>query len=336
MGNDQKPRSGKPFQLRFTGTLSEYFKIWIVNLALTLITFGVYYAWAKVRTKKYFYDNTILAGSGFAYTALPLDIFKGWLLAASFFLVYSIATKISMISALLFAAALIMLTPWMVMKSLMYRARHSTYHGMHFTFNSNYNDAVYCFLLLPIAAILSAGLLIPYTLFQQKKFLVENHTYGNFQFSFVSTPFAFYKVAIVSFTLMFVSGIGASFLHASPEPYNLLAPVELALVYTYAIAFFNAGITNLTYKAITLRHNSFDANLRAHELLGLYIVHAFALVFSLGFLYPWVKIRMTRYRCKHITFYAVEKPERLATQDVDKSSATSDEISEFLGFDFGL
>ena len=135
---------------------------------------------------------------------------------------------------------------------------------------------------------------------------------------------------------MVASGIGASFLHASPEPYNLLAPLEVALVYTYAIAFFKAGVTNLGYKSVTLRHNSFDANLRARDLTGLYIVHAFALVFSLGLLYPWVKVRMARYRCKHITFFAVEKPERLATQTVDKKSATGDEISEFLGFDFGL
>jgi len=336
MGEDHKSRPGKAMQFRFTGTTGAYFKIWIVNIALTLITFGVYYAWAKVRAKQYFYNNTIIAGSSFKYTALPLDIFKGWVIALVFFTVYSVATKISMESALLFVAALIMLMPAMVLKSLMYRARHSVYQDLHFTFDNNYSDAMRCFLLLPLATLLSAGLLFPYMLYHQKKFLVENHCYGNFRFSFVSRPAAFYQVSIISLTLMVVSGIGFTFLQTVPEPYHLLAPVQLALVYTYAIAFFNAGVTNLTYKAITLRRNSFDANLRAHHLTGLYIVHAFALVFSLGMLYPWVKVRMTNYRCKHIIFTAMEKPERLTRQTVDKTSAAGDELSEFLGFDFGL
>ncbi len=34
--------------LNFTGKGSEYFKIWIVNIALSLITLGIYSAWAKV------------------------------------------------------------------------------------------------------------------------------------------------------------------------------------------------------------------------------------------------------------------------------------------------
>ena len=33
----------------FTGSGSEYFRIWIVNLFLSIVTLGVYSAWAKVR-----------------------------------------------------------------------------------------------------------------------------------------------------------------------------------------------------------------------------------------------------------------------------------------------
>ena len=37
----------------FTGRGSEYFRIWVVNVLLTLVTFGVYSAWAKVRKARY-------------------------------------------------------------------------------------------------------------------------------------------------------------------------------------------------------------------------------------------------------------------------------------------
>jgi len=37
------------FPVEFTAGAGEYFRIWIVNLALTIVTLGVYSAWAKVR-----------------------------------------------------------------------------------------------------------------------------------------------------------------------------------------------------------------------------------------------------------------------------------------------
>ena len=47
----------------FSGKGSEYFSIWIVNIALTIVTLGIYSAWAKVRKMQYLYRNTALAGS---------------------------------------------------------------------------------------------------------------------------------------------------------------------------------------------------------------------------------------------------------------------------------
>jgi hypothetical protein len=46
----------RPFEFR--GEAREYFRIWIVNLALGIVTLGVYSAWAKVRSERYFYGNT--------------------------------------------------------------------------------------------------------------------------------------------------------------------------------------------------------------------------------------------------------------------------------------
>ena len=61
----------------FTGTEREYFGIWIVNVLLTIVTLGIYSAWAKVRRNRYFYGNTQLAGGAFDYHAPPLRILIG-------------------------------------------------------------------------------------------------------------------------------------------------------------------------------------------------------------------------------------------------------------------
>ncbi|HEX8601991.1 MAG TPA: DUF898 family protein, partial [Pseudoduganella sp.] len=41
-------------RFEFTATGGEYFRIWIVNLLLTIVTLGIYSAWAKVRRNQYF------------------------------------------------------------------------------------------------------------------------------------------------------------------------------------------------------------------------------------------------------------------------------------------
>ena len=60
----------------FTGSGSEYFRIWIVNLILSVVTLGIYSAWAKVRRLEYFYRNTRVAGASFDYHGRPLAILK--------------------------------------------------------------------------------------------------------------------------------------------------------------------------------------------------------------------------------------------------------------------
>ena len=44
--------------IEFSGDGGEYFRIWIVNLALSVVTLGIYSAWAKVRRLRYFYGST--------------------------------------------------------------------------------------------------------------------------------------------------------------------------------------------------------------------------------------------------------------------------------------
>ncbi len=68
-----------PFEFR--GNSAEYFRIWVVNLALSLLTLGIFSAWAKVRRERYFYGNTWVAGAPFEYLASPINVLKGRLIA---------------------------------------------------------------------------------------------------------------------------------------------------------------------------------------------------------------------------------------------------------------
>ena len=77
-----------PVPFEFTGKAREYFRIWIVNVALTICTLGIYSAWAKVRKKRYLYGNTLLQGTSFEYHGDPIKILKGRLIIGGMLLAY--------------------------------------------------------------------------------------------------------------------------------------------------------------------------------------------------------------------------------------------------------
>jgi uncharacterized membrane protein YjgN (DUF898 family) len=82
-------------RFEFRGSAGEFFRIWIVNVALTLITLGIYSTWAKVRTRRYFYGNTFVAGYAFDYKALPWRILIGRLVALALFVGYNTTVGVS-------------------------------------------------------------------------------------------------------------------------------------------------------------------------------------------------------------------------------------------------
>ena len=131
---NQTEQSANIVPIEFNGSAGEYFKIWIVNVLLTILTLGIYSAWAKVRNKRYFYGNTQLQGSSFEYTAQPLTILKGRMIAAGIIVVYVTAITFYPSTEPLFWLAFLIALPWLVVSSLRFNARNSAYRNVRFDF----------------------------------------------------------------------------------------------------------------------------------------------------------------------------------------------------------
>jgi hypothetical protein len=116
MAGTRGPQQETP--LEFTGNGREYFGIWIVNILLTIVTLGIYSAWATVRNNQYFYGNTKLDGASFQYLASPITILKGRLIALAVLIVYVVLSEMYVEAALVFAIAFIPLVPWIMVRSL--------------------------------------------------------------------------------------------------------------------------------------------------------------------------------------------------------------------------
>jgi uncharacterized membrane protein YjgN (DUF898 family) len=139
----------------FEGKGFEYFKIWVVNILLTIITLGLYYPWAKVRNKRYIYGNSTLEGRNFDYHATGKQIFLSYLIAMALLLVYVIIQNVSPTGSLVIFVVFIGALPWIIWRSLMFNMRVTSFSNVRFSFNGALGGAYINYMLLPILFFLS-------------------------------------------------------------------------------------------------------------------------------------------------------------------------------------
>jgi uncharacterized membrane protein YjgN (DUF898 family) len=191
---DNSPRIA-PFE--FTGSGREYFGIWIVNILLTILTLGIYSAWAKVRRNRYFYGNTRLLGSGFDYHAKPMQILIGRIIAFVVLVAFNIVSQLMPMIGLMLALLLLVVLPALVVRGLRFNARMSSYRNVRFGFDGTYWGAVKAFIAGPLLATFSLGLLTPLASKWSTKYFLNNLRYGNKPFQSSPSLGAIYLVWLI-------------------------------------------------------------------------------------------------------------------------------------------
>jgi uncharacterized membrane protein YjgN (DUF898 family) len=126
---------------QFTGSGSEYFRIWIVNLFLVVITFGIYYPWARVRKLRYFYANTLVDGDALGFHGTPQTMFKGYLLIAALGGAYSLLSNLSPVASVIALVALFAVGPALWRAGLRFRLANTSWRGLRFAFTGSVHDA---------------------------------------------------------------------------------------------------------------------------------------------------------------------------------------------------
>lgn len=326
------------FLFQFKGSGSEYFRVWIVNIFLTLITLGIYSAWAKVRTKKYFYNNTFLMDSAFDYTGNPIAILKGRIIAVVFFIGISVLNTIFPLAAILAAVALLFFSPWIIAKSLVFNARNSIYRNIRFKFDGTTSGAAGVFIGWLLLAVISLYTLLPVFLQKQNRFIVEKHGFGQRNFSFHATIGNYYALIlkVIGITLaLFVSAFGIGQLLGA----NIFSPPQAdsgteALKGFIIIGVFaglillnvytTTRLMNLFWNNVGYGVHYFTSKLKVPGMLWLVLSNTLLMVLTLGIYYPWAMVRLTRYRLNNLSLFATEDIHQVIAAEAKEQSALAE------------
>jgi len=330
----------------FHGREAEYFRIWIVNTLLTLLTFGVFAAWAKVRKRRYFRGNTELMGHRFDYRADPRRLLIGNIVVASLFAAYAFVGQVYPFAALGALAVGIVLLPWIVVRSLAFNAHNTTYRGMRFFFYQPAIGAAALYFGQFFLVLITFGLLYPGWLRKQRMFVINHHRLGDAFFNLEAPVGQFYIAHLVAGAILIPAALLGGMITAGIAATNrghVATPAQLAPFFViYGLAFFIAKqivfarLFNHTWNHTRLDQHRFRADLETDAWLKLQLLNLVAVVGTAGLLYPWAQIRAARHALSHLHFEPAGSLDRIERLGRNTGSAFGETATEFAGLDFGL
>lgn len=317
----------------FTGNGWEYFKIWIVNLLLTILTLGIYSAWAKVRRMQYFYRNTRLADAGFDYHGTPKAILKGRIIAFVMLMIYSVAMRMNPVLGIAIALMIVLVMPWMIVRSLRFKLHNSSYRGLRFAFAGSDGGAYTVFLLFPVLSVLTLYLLAPFNHQRIKQYQHCNSQFGDTFFNFDAPVKSFYGVYLKVLGIMFGLVILAGILAAVGLPFML---VLLPVAFLFVMVYLAVSLPNLIWNSTTLGEHTIHSKLEVRTYLWISFTNLLGIVFTLGLFIPFATVRMLRYKLESMSLTAQGDLAEFVAGQAQATSAVGEETAEMFDVDISL
>ena len=329
-------RSITPFV--FHGNGADYFRIWIVNLLFTILTLGIYSAWAKVRTKKYFYGNTELAGDRFDYIASPIAILKGRLIAVALLLIYSLAGAFSTLLGFVLGLTLFLCIPLIVVAALRFNANNSIWRGVRFGFDGTILQAFKPYILWLLFALVTLGLGYPHARYKINQFNINHHRFGQAHSYSTATSGGFYLIALICVGAFFASIILYGFLSAAigMDEQGSLPAISIAifmLIYIAIIFLYQALYFRLVFNNIEVVENRLRNNISLHVYVMILLTNFLLTLVTLGIYHPWAAVRRVRYLQSNLWIEAQDL-NAFTARESDNIAARGDELGE--AFDLGI
>jgi len=337
----------QPFS--FGGDGGEYFRIWIVNLLLSIVTLGIYSAWAKVRREQYFHRNLLLDGSGFDYHGQPIPILKGRIVAFLLLLVLSVTQNFNPV---LYGIALVLLVPvvpWLAVKAFRFRAHNTSYRGLRFSFHGTYGQAFKVFVGYGLLAMFTFWLAFPLFYRQLRKFVLDNTRFGTTPFECAVSIGAIYRIFIFPVLIMFLLVIGLIIVVISAFAGQnnpllmfllgaafILIPLAIIGVQAVLLPYIQARTANAVWNTTNLGPHAFVSCLPVGGYIGLTLVNWLAIICTLGLFIPWARVRVARYRAEHLDMVVSGSLADFLAAEATVASALGDETAEMFDLDIGL
>lgn len=335
------------YLFRFSGSGGSYFRIWIVNLLLSILTLGIYSAWAKVRREQYFHRNLQLDGASFDYHGSPKAILKGRALVFGVLLLVSVLDKINPTAATLVNLMIWPAIPWFIVRAMKFRAANTSYRGVRFAFTGTYREVGLIFLKYGLLTLLTVGLAFPVLYGRLNAYCIGRLQYG--QARWHSQVAAWDCVvcmgpglalvlayAALGWILLVSPTMTSEFIARPPFVMGFLLVLSVWLFMVAMPALFIAKLGRLVLNNSGIAAGHFISELAAGCYLWLRTRNWLLTLLTLGLYLPYARVVMAQYRAEKLAFVYPGALDTFIAQAQADGAALGDEAGEALGLDLAL
>ena len=265
-------------RLFFHGTGGTLFGIHVVNVLLTIVTFGVYYFWAKTRVRVYMLSQAEFEGDRLAWHGTAKELLIGFSEGHDHLLhppdarlsfiqnVPEVSAPLQFMAAILGYALVVVVLPLAMVGSRRYRLSRISWRGIRFSFRGPAWDFVKIFFVGSILTSLTLGLYYPFFDTRRYAFMTAHAWFGNRRFRFDGEGRELFRPFLLTLLLV-------------------LPTLGLALFWYWARRrrFF--------WDHTSVDEARFRCTVAGGRLALLMLGNVALLVCTLGLAWPWVKVR---------------------------------------------
>lgn len=337
--------------IKFTGNASEYFGIWISNLILSLLTLGIYSAWAKVRRISYFYNNTNIRNVDFVYHATGGQIFKGRVIVFTIFLAYSAIQAFVPIISLAFTPIILLAMPWLINKSMRFNARMTSWRNVRLDWHGTYWKTFFFNLIAPLLSVLSLGLLLPLISRHYYNYYANSHSFGTTRFKADSQTGKYYEAFFIGavvpvIPILVLLGLSAASVYIEIETTNtpdaLVIQLQIMmmiafLIFLVATTLYSAMCRNILLQSLTLGSDvKFDSSINPWKLLWIYLSNFAVVMLTIGLMSPWAAVRLYSYLADNTHYHFLTDEHQFIDKKREEMSAFGEEFADWEGWEMSI
>ena len=304
--------------LQFHGDGTSLFLLILKNLFLTVITLGVYAAWARAERRKYMWSSTEIAGQRLVFTGTGLELFKGYLKVLAVYVAFLAIPVIAnliipgsrVILQIMLSVAVLGLIPFAVYWSRAYLLSRTRWRGLHFGLERGAGPYAKAFIGGYLLTLLTLGIYAPAWLNRLRGILLNNTRFGTERFSYDGSNADAFWIGFKGF---------------------LFSVLTLGIYYFWYAAEMNRFV---------LSHTSFmgargRSDLTAGDMFAILVGSVLGTALTLGIAFPWIVVWSMRKMLDRITFVG-EVDFALVAQRASAGNAASDALAHDLGVDLAL
>ena len=343
----------------YEGRAGQIYKIWILNILMTVITLGIYYFWGKTRLRRYQLGSFSLAGDHFEYHGTGGELFKGFLKAVPIMILLFVVPGLVLGEdsplVLLAIPPIYYIFSIALFSATRYRFSRTTWRGIRAMLGGDtlkYANLSFRRMLLNIVTL---GFAIPHSDIAKHKYIIENTYFGSLKAEYKGSGSVIFGAYIKSLLLIPVFMIIFGIIIGGPLTILLFAieggglhimPLILVggyfaliiimmIAFPIARAFYKAALMQEKMRGIHVAGLRFRCNVTGWGLVRHRFVNGLIIIFTLGLGLPFVIQRNMRFFSRH-NFIIGDLETSEIKQAQDQNIRSGEGIEDFMGVDVGV